>query len=73
MKMDQRREGRARLLDQSNRRFAEQTECPLAADEEFGKIEAALRKPIGETEEVVAATVLADSRTFLRDQRGIFL
>ena len=73
MKMNQRRQRRARFVDQSDRRFAEQTERAFAADEELGKIEAASCKPIGQTEEVVAATVLADRRTFLRDQCGVVL
>ena len=71
--MDERREGRAGFFDQPNGGFTEQAERAFAADKQFGKIEAASCKPIGETEEIVATTVLADSRTFLGNQRGIFL
>src|ERR1700704_5296237 len=71
--MDECCESRARFFDQPKRRFAEETQRALAADEEFRKIEAASRKPIGKTEKIVAATVLADRRTFLRNQRGMVL
>src|SRR5437868_11421418 len=71
--MDERCESRAGFLDQPNRRFAEETQRALAADEKFRKIEAASRKPIGKTEKIVATTVLADRRTFLHNQRGMIL
>src|SRR5215813_7820093 len=71
MKMDNGRESCTGFLDQSNRRFTEETECALTADKEFRKIEATSRKPIGEAEEVVATTILTDIRAFLCDQRGV--
>ena len=73
VKMNQGRERRAGLFDQSNCRFTKEAKRALATDEEFWKIEAALCHPINETEEVVATTVLADHWTFLRDQRGMVL
>ena len=62
-----------RFLDELDSRFTEETERAFAADKQLGKIEAASRKPIDETEEVVAATVLADRGAFLRNQRGMVL
>ena len=71
--MDERRDGRAGFFNQPNGGFTEETERSFAADKSFWKIKTASCKSIGETEEIVATTVLADSRTFLRNQRGIFL